>query len=290
MLADILGEQVRIRTFTEFEPEKVVKNLASIEGPVDVYCWYEGRRGLLETCTKFMKDSFFEPIFKAKKDAKLWLYSLRGWQFKDYTLLKMPDSTPIGEVINRVNRTAFECIYSFSFFRFCVQAAKDNELYAFVMEELPKKEWLINLSKEFGFAFIDVSTYFDNQSSLFDCFKEWDVQIAYSCMQYMEGYYLIQESVKRALSSGDKKIEVAFLLPRGEEEYYKENFYSEFRSDIERMLSLQFKEALTGIEVTISFLIFKFGNGTSKPYYNTWSRLIREKEISSLFKNLGDTK
>lgn len=282
-------EQVRIRTFPEYSAEAVINSLVSINGPVDVYCWYEGPRGLLKTCTDCWNEPFFVPIFKAKKEVKLFLYSLRGWNFKQWNVSSMPDSTPIGEMINRMNRTAFECVYSFSFFRFCVQAANEPSLYAYVTEELPRREWLKKLSAHRDDLSITVSNFFDNHPSLFDCIKTMDVAKAYSCMQYIEGYYLIQEAVKKALSKGDIKVEVSFLLPRGEEMYYTSDgtSFSEFRNDIEKMLRLQFKEALIGFEVNISFLLYQYKESTKfKPHINHYSRVIKEKELCSLFNNL----
>ena len=74
-------EQVRILFSKLSSPEEVVKNLAAIDGPVDIYCWYEGEQGLPKEGALFMRKSIFEPLYKLKKDAKLCLYSLKAWEF-----------------------------------------------------------------------------------------------------------------------------------------------------------------------------------------------------------------
>ncbi len=265
-------------------PEAIVKSLASIEGPVDVYCWYEGPQGLPRSGASFMKESIFEPLFALKKDAHLCLYSLKFWDLKK-SVTKMSTFTPLGEAINRINRAAIECIYSSSFFRYCMQFSKENALYNFINEELPKKEWLIELSAHHRKNGTKIAALFDNQSSLFDCIKDLDVCAAYSLMQYVEGYYLIRESVEKGLLKGQKKIEIAFILPNDEGKYYQD-----FPKDIEKMLRLDFGKSLMNIEVNIAFQCFQYGKSlTSRPYIDKTNQAqkVGEKEISSYFDYLS---
>jgi hypothetical protein len=255
-------EEIRIQLSSELcSEDEIVRKLATIDGPLDVYCWYEGPSFLPASGAKFMKDKIFEPLFAVKKDAKLYLYSLQGWNFKK-NIAKISRSTPIGEAINRVNKSAIECIYCSSFFKFCTQVSKESALYKFINEELTKKEWLFKLSGDRKKIGKPVATFFDNQSSLFNCIKDLDCNNAYSPMQYIEGYYLIRESVEKGLSKGQKKIEIAFVLPNDEGKFYKD-----FPNDIARMLQLDFSERLIGIQVNISFQFFKYGeNVDSRPY------------------------
>lgn len=282
-----ITEQVRIRTFST---EKVEENLASIKRFIDVYCWYEGSEGLPKSGADWMKTSLFEPIFRAKKDLKLNLYSLGGWNpDKKYTLATMPNTTPLGESINQINSVALECIYSFSFFRFCVEARKNKELYAFISDTLPKKEWLKAISADRPKSGKTVCAQLDNQPSLFDSIQELDFEHAYPLMQYVEGYYLIRELVRKSLLKGERDIEVAFVLPRGEEKYYNYDNFSEFRSDVERMLQLDFKETLRGIQITFSFQFFRYkGSINSRPYIDRWSGKVQN--IGSYFNFLNGEK
>jgi hypothetical protein len=39
-------------------------------------------QGLPQSGATFMRDSLFRPLYAAKGDAKLYLYSLEGWDFK----------------------------------------------------------------------------------------------------------------------------------------------------------------------------------------------------------------
>lgn len=239
-------------------PESVVSRIASIQGPVDVYCWYEGPRGLPPLGAAFMMESLLAPLYAQKRDAKVWLYSLKGWDFHK-TVSQMPASTPLGEAINRINRSAVEAIYASSFFRFC---EKNENLYSFLSEALPQKKWAFELSEKKNETGIKISQLFDNRPSLFDSVADYDVSKAYSLMQYVEGYYLIRESVKKRLSCGEKKVNIVFALPNDEGKYYRD-----LPEDLERMLHADFGTAFSDLEITVSFLFFEYGKSmTERPY------------------------
>jgi hypothetical protein len=262
-------------------PESIVNNLASIEGATDVYFWYEGSQCLPELGANFMKKSFFEPLYKLKQDAKLCLYSLAAWNFKK-NITSMPSSTDLGEAINCINKTAIECIYSSSFFQFCSNIQKEESgLYEFLNKKLPKKEWLFNLSKNQREKGTTVSEWFNEQTSLFDCIKDLDLSAAYSSMQYVEGYYLIRESVKKGLLNGQKKIQIAFVLPNDESKYYLD-----YPKDIKKMLRADFGNDLSDIDINISFQFFQYGDSpTSRPYIDKRRKApkVKKEDIGSYF-------
>jgi hypothetical protein len=255
-------ESIRLQIYADpCSPELVVDNLASIEGPVDIYCWYEGSQCLPQLGANFMKIAIFEPLYKLNQDAKLYLYSLKAWNFKK-NLSKIPSSTPLGEAINRINKAAIECIYSSSFFQYCAEIGKKSGLYEFLNEELPKKKWLFALSESQKRKGTTIAELFNEKACLFDCIKDLDVSAAYSPMQYVEGYYLIQESVRKGLLSGQRKIQIAFVLPNDESKYYLD-----YPKDIKKMLWLDFGKDLLGVDIDISFRFFKYGGSLlSRPY------------------------
>jgi len=251
--------RIRIQLGELSSPSEVVSNIASIEGPVDVYLWYEGCRGLPVSGASFMQKSIFEPLYAQKKDAKLCLYSLRGWDFNK-TVQTIPTSQ-LGERLNSINKTAIESFCCSSFFQFCASVS-EGKLYSFVSKELPQKKWLYDLSENEPKKDKKVSRFFSNQSSLFDCIGDLDVNNAYSLMQYVEGYYLIREAVKTRLANGEKEIAIVFALPNDEGKYYKD-----LPSEIEEMLSADFGDELKGLEIYIAFQFFKYGESLeARPY------------------------
>jgi hypothetical protein len=274
--------QVRIQLFSDpVSPEAVVEKLSDKEGPVDVYCFYEGPQGLPKSGADFMRESIFAPLFSIKKDAKLYLYSLVSWGFEK-NAASMPASTRMGNEINKINKAFIECVYASSFFQYCAQVPKESNLYKYVNEELPEKKWLFKLSedrKEFG---KDVATLFSDKTSLFDCIKDLDVKRAYSLMQYVEGYYFIRESVRKGLSEGKSKIQIAFVLPNDEGK-----FYEDFPKDIEKMLRSDFGNELNRTKVDVSLMFFNYKETSSRPYYiEKKAPVVKPKEISSYFNYL----
>lgn len=241
-------------------PELVVNNLASIEGPLDIYCWYEGPQYLPQLGANFMKNSLLEPLYKLKQDAKVYLYSLKAWDKKN--ILEMAPSTSLGEAINRINKKVIECIYSSSFFQYCSMVPIESGIYTFLNEELPKKKWLFTLSETHRKTGVTIAELFNNKHSTFDSIKKLDLSESYSLMQYVEGYYLIQEAIEKGLSSGQKKIQIAFLLPNDEGKYYLD-----YPQDIEKMLKLDFGDRLSNVLIDLSFHFFEYGGDkVARPY------------------------
>ena len=166
----------------------------------------------------------------------------------------MPTFTVLGEAINRINKAAIECLYSSSFFQYCTEIQEKSRIYEFLREELPKKRWLFALSENQKKKGVTIGELFDEKSSLFDCVKYLDVSAAYSIMQYVEGYYLIQQSIKKALLNKQTKIQIAFILPNDESKYYLD-----YPENIKKMIQVDFGKDLLGIDIEISFQFFCIG-------------------------------
>lgn len=289
-------ERIRLQMYPDIcSPESVVHDLALIEGSIDIYFWYVGAVCLPQVGADFMKKSILKPLYERMRDAKFYLYSLEAWDFKR-NVSEMPLETDLGEAINRINKAVIECLYSSSFFQYCTNFPKENEIYKYVNQELQKKKWLMALSEKFKNKEktkaekkeisedenkeMTVSQLFSGRISLFDCIKESKVSAAYSQMQYVEGYYLIQKSVKEGLSKGQKKIQIAFVLPNDESK-----FYLDYPKDIEKMLRLDFGEKLSGVEIDITFRFFKYEKKRFRPYIDRRPNApqVKSKEVCSYF-------
>lgn len=235
-------------------PDDVINSLATIKGPVDIYCWYEGPTCLPINGATFMKKYLFEPLFALKKDAKLFLYSLNGWNFNTKTFAaNISPTTALGRAINTINNAAIECIYASSFFNYCTKTAENAPIYSIIKKELPNKTWLSDLSKDRIPIGMTIEKFFNQTISLLDCIAEKDVINSYSQLQYVEGYYLIREAISRGLDQKQQKIEIAFVLPNDEAKYYQD-----YPQDIEKMLQADFGDTLNDMEINIRFRFFKY--------------------------------
>lgn len=257
----------------------IVEQLSSIKGPVDIISWYVGRQGLPQSGAQFMKTNIFAPLYALKPDAKLWVHSLSAWNFPT-TVTKMPSTTTLGQAINCINTAYVECIESASCLQYCVQAAtQKKELYTYISQTLPIQR-LLDLSSTRPKIEKTVAEFFENQSSLLDRVQGEDLAHAYSTMQYVEGYCLIRKLVENRLANGEKKIEIAFVLPNDESKYYLE-----LQQHLANMLSLDFKERLSGIEINIAFYCFQYGEAPdARPYIDIKSKAkVKPQHIASYF-------
>lgn len=261
-------------------PKEVVESLTSIEGELDVYTWYEGPTLITKLGAKFLKEKLFEPLYNLKSNAKLLLYSLEAWNFQR-NVNSMNETTPKGGRINSINKVFIECVYASSFFKFCTQYNQEAPLYRLVNEELPRKQWLTELSANRNPRGKTIGEFFEQQVTLVDCIKEWDVCKSYSFLQYLEGYYLIREALIKGLEQEKKKIQVAFVLPNDEAKYYQD-----LSEDIEKMLKAEFGEKLNGLELNVYFRFYEYGsNMSSRPYLGSMQKglNVRDSEIESYF-------
>ncbi len=174
---------------------------------------------------------------------------------------KIPSTTALGEAINRIDRAAVECLYSSSFFKYCVKAADQKKLYRFINEELLKKDWLFKLSAHQRKSGKSLYTFLNEQPSLFDAIGELDLSSAYSAMQYIEAYYLIRRAIEDKLIQGKKESQIAFILPNDEGKYYLD-----LEKEIGEMLRLDFGDSIAEMKVKITFQFFLYGDSlASRP-------------------------
>ncbi len=245
-------------------PRLVIQDVSYITGPLDVYCWYEGVEGLPESGAHFMSDEILKPLFAAKKDTKVFLYSLKAWSFKN-RVSEMNCNNPLADVVNRIDNTRLELIDSASFFQYCAKPLEKSALHEFLIEELPKKKGLMALSAQLKNSGKSIKDLFGEDISLFTPLDNWDLGLAYGFMHYVEGYYLLRESVERGLKEGRNPINVAFVLPNDEYKYYVD-----FLRDLEKMLELDFGYRLKKTVVVVSFNNFSFGSSLkSRPYIDS---------------------
>jgi hypothetical protein len=265
----------------------IAHELSSIEGALDVFTWYEGTHGLPAIGADFLKERLFQPLYTLKEDARLCLYSLKAWDFSK-SVDALSSTTALGESINRINQRALKCFYAADFFNYCRQVDPSSPFYRVVSEDLPKKQWLTDLSSGHRPKGLDVKTFFDAKATLLDSIQGQDVAQAYAHMQYIEAYYLLRTSIEEKLRQGQNKISVAFVLPNDESKYYKD-----FPQDLKRWLSADFGSELDGVDIDVIFRFFTYGSSlASRPYIDKSAKAskVDPKQVGSYFDYLEPAK
>lgn len=243
-------------------------------------CWYEGIKGVPKVGADFMKATILRPLFN--ENSKCYLYSLRDWSF-NRPQSKMKKQSDVGEAINCLDKynTYVESISSSAFFKFCSEIDPNGALYKWISRELPKKEWLADLSKGKNPMGRTVKWVFNNKTSLLDCIAEKDVAKGYAQMQYIETYFLIRELVKKSLIFGNVKI--VFVLPNDETKYYED-----LSNDLQPMLRADLGDAaIDMMDISVSIRSFQYGNRLDdRPYSSKEGYYISSDQIGSFFNYL----
>jgi hypothetical protein len=257
-------------------PSKIVQSLILQGGKVDIICWYEGTQKLPESGASFMTEHIFRPLFERKKDVQITLYSLRAWSFQ-YPVREMRGSKLV-DAINKINQSACKAISSASFFQYCTQVPSKTPLGQFLNKSIQQKPRLFQLSEEKPKKGMTVGQLFEGQPSLLAPLYDLDVSAAYSTIQYIEGYFLVQDAVRRGIAEGRKTIKIAFVLPNDEGKYY-----TEFPGEVESMLQADFGEELRGLSIDISFDFFSYGTSPSSRPYTDRAREVSPGKVASYF-------
>lgn len=265
----------------------LAQELSAIEEAMDVFTWYEGAQGLPVIGADFLKEHLFQPLHTLKEDARLCLYSLKAWDFSK-SVDALSSTTALGESINRINQEALKCLYAADFFNFCRQVDPSTPFYQVVSEDLPKKQWLTDLSAGHRPKGLDVKTFFNGKRSLLDSIQKQDVAQAYAHMQYVEAYYLLRTSIEEKLCQGQDKISVAFVLPNDESKYYQD-----FPQDLNRWLTADFGSKLDGVAIDVIFRFFTYGaSKAARPYIDKSAKAskVDPDQIFSYFNYLEPAK
>ncbi|CRX38562.1 hypothetical protein [Estrella lausannensis] len=274
--------KVDLRPNNTMTAEKVVAEVAKISGPATIYCWYVGPEGLPKAGAAFMTDRIIRPLLEEKRDITLCLYSLEEWSFRR-AVSEMTEETELTAEIARVSAASIKSLSSASFFQFCKEARKREELYREVSGCLASNTQLMRISERFAPLGITIDAFYGNGESLLDAIKSMDLKKAYSCMQYVEGYYLVRRLALKAIQEGCSLVNAAFVLPGGEGKYYRN-----FSEDLPKWLKKDLGEEVESLTIRVSFLFFKYQNGEdSRPYLTRSGDYVRPGEMSRYLRGEG---
>lgn len=238
---------------------QIVATLRDQPAPLDVYIWYEGPQGLPEAGATFYKESLLEPM-QSNAEARIHLYSLKAWKFE--RLISQMENSPLSDAVEKCKNVSIQCLCSSLFFKFC---AENLTLRDWARAELPKKQWLSDLSAHYKPKGKTVAELFESQPTLLDSIQHLDVSHAYSHMQYVEGFFLIREVVAKALDQNQRSAKIAFVLPNDEDKYYRD-----LPQDLPGMLRAEFGSKIDGMKVDVSFHFFQYGKTPhERPYLSS---------------------
>lgn len=240
-----------------------------------VYLWYIGSMGFRTGASDFYKGML---TFFVEKKIACRLYDLTAWGAFADSKLSITNSNSNVERINRFALEKIMAIKSCDFFSWLV-GLRDGPLADYVKLKVLKRDVIFEPSKLKEDVSIKLGSIFkENCPALSEKFED-DAAKAYSAVQYIEGFYLIEQVVQTCLDQ--KEINVVFALPNDESKYYGKGTDS-FAEDLQAFLKAKFGDRLASKNINIYFYSFNFrespesDNINDRPY-NTGSTIKKAK-------------
>ncbi len=250
----------------------IINQIIQIKNPQIIF-WYIGYNGLKKESVNFYKNIFINPILKQNYNSYFWLIDLTAWKaFKD-------SSTSITEISSHCEylenfSNQIKCLKSADIFKI-MQTITDKNIINYFKKYL-KKSFIKKMSEKFSLKKILVREIFFNNCPIMSDFYDYDAAKAYSTFQYFEGCLLVKEIfLKTYKNTNSKKLQIIFILPNDELNYYKDNDDS-FQKDINFILQEYFEKYDT---LKIIFYSFSYGTEIYHRPYNAPGTVIKKNNL-----------
>lgn len=247
---------------SEEDLEEAIKGLTNPQ----VIIWFLDRMGLKQKWLDYCSNDLISTIRKVSESCTFFLVDLRNWmKLKRKGLdssTKVTTSRVIDE-IKKLNCSDVKCLDSALFFQFLKECNSD-EMLEYAKDVMLKREFIWMKSKSFKPSGVSINESLGGCLLLEDIY-EMDTAKSYSGLQYVEGYFYIQEIISRNASSESDDVDLVFLLPNDEYLYYQDESKS-FEEDVRNMLMKQ-GNISSNKKIRITFIPFKWGDEVrERPY------------------------
>lgn len=244
--------------------QNILEETSGMKDP-QVYLWYIGCNGFRTESASFYKDlltAFLERKIKCN------LYDLTAWGAFKETRFRLEQSNKNVERINSLALGCLQAIKSSDFFLW-LKNENNTKTSEYLKSTVLVRKEIFKPSESREDTKVTLGEVFNRNCPVFE--KEYDRNSAkaYSAVQYIEGYYLIQKAVETRLDQ--EIINIVFALPNDEWKFYAKEEGC-FANDIHELLQATFGDKLKGKRVNIFFSCFKYQielgkvNQNDRPY------------------------
>lgn len=262
--------KLNIVYFKEIIPLNFAIEKIACKNGCQIIVWYSGVNGLNKESVCFYREKIFNPI-KTKVKCTFWLLDLCAWKAFTYPGFDISNKDENIQKISFFKSTFLEVIYSSEIFH-RMNALKSKKKNRFLEKVLEKKS-IYRKSSYFKNSNIILNDIFKNGFNFLSKIKSMDSNKAYSAIQYLEIFFIIEKILSR---STKKNVKLIFLLPNDEIEFYfLEN--NRFNKDLKCFLNLYgFKNKFNSLK--IEFISFEFGKKLiHRPYSNPRNSMIENE-------------
>jgi hypothetical protein len=268
--------------------KQLAEEIRQVVNPQVIF-WYMGVYGLREQGVRYYRKDLTK-ILKLST-ATCQLYDLTAWapfnsKNSEGTL---QDFNKNADLINQFAITRIGCLKSCDFFDWLMKVEKGGK-----MEKLKKifqRPFIYQLSQSFSQTVRTIGTIFKDRCPVIEELYERDASTCYSALQYIEGIYLVQTLVKKALlqEPDSKEVNLVFALPNNEYCYYQDEENS-LAQDVKAILQDECGDLLSSKRVNVMFYNFEFGKGGFNRPYNAGSKNIEQLRDASEIVDLSKLK
>lgn len=264
---------VGVHFFRNYSIDEINAQLINLFNP-QIVTWYIGIYGLKKQCVEFYKTNLFNPIIQKNKNSVFWLIDLTAWNafinrgksvFQSSAFHKEINAFPIQQIISLSSSTILQEICEIS----------DCEMVNYFKKALNKK-FIKKTSLSFRNKNFLIREIFPTKALLVEHFLDYDVSKAYSIFQYLEGCFIVKKIIDKYVNKKPKKIEIAFVLPNNELDYYEDKKHS-FEKDIYFLIQHSFEEDfLQDLSIEVYFYSFIYGQNMLHRPYNSPGKVYKK--------------
>lgn len=254
---------VRFRPMID-SSEQLAEEIKGLTNP-QVITWFLGRKGLRKDWFLYCRDNLINTVRKVAKSSTFFLYNLGKWSNLKSTSIdkKTPTGSKVVKRINSLSCSDIICLDSALYFRF-LKECNSLEMVKYANDDMWNRKFIWMKSASFTASGVSIEDSL-GKSPLLQAIGNKDVNNAYSGLQYMEGYFLVQEILRRNISTESDELDLVFLLPNDEYRYYYDESRS-FEKDVCEMLMKQ-EDILLNSKISITFIPFQWGKSLNeRPY------------------------
>lgn len=263
------------RVMAEFLPlqplNQALKEISLISNP-QVVTWYIGPNGLKKNGVIFLRENMLDPLL-SYGETYLWLVDLTAWTaFKGHVngLTKQNSCNPL--ITSRLASRG--SIIPASTILALINSEEKTPVCNLIQDILLRK-CLTKKSLSYPDSGILIKNLFPNGLLPASSIAEMDASKAYSIIQYIELFYIINYIINHTSSTAiNDEFNIIFLLPNDETEYYKHH-ETALSDDLNTMINATFPQ-VGDKYVNIKFIPYIYGDQISDRPYNAPGERIRK--------------
>lgn len=271
MAVSSTSQTTKLQLSLSFQEELAVsaihEKVMNMKSP-QVMLWYFGANGVKEEGVTFYRDNFMN-MLKFENHPTLWLYDLTAWAGLKNCKIGLDKTNSIVDQVQTFHE-AIRCVKSNYLFHE-IQTMSGHVMEYF-RNHIVGRESLRNASHSFKDNHIKVREVFKSNCPVLEPIYDIDTSKAYSVLQYMELFFLIEKMISEKIDQTEA-IDVVFALPNDESKYYQD---SRLEEELQKFLTERMGAKVEGKSINVHVLCFNYGTDALHRPYNAPGKVLKK--------------